>query len=406
MHRLAPILVLPGLLLLAIQPVAAAAPAPSSVAAARARQAQLAQVRAQLGDTIAGNLAAQDQLTQALAENRAQAAALATQLADANAKLASLDAEIAALDQRRAALEQRMAVDRRQLDRLARALYVQPDSLLMSLAESGSLRDALGQLAALQSAARRAQALQQQLQRDQAQLAADRRKQADDRQQQASARDGLQSKADRLHQLDDQQSTALAALQDRLASTRAELASVSLQSTATAAYITEALAAEQAEASAAAYQSVWEQVQLLGGGPAAGGDAHLVNPLPGAVLTQPFGPTTLPFEPAYGGFAHFHTGIDVSTAEGTPVLAAADGVVVLAGFNAGGYGNYVVISHGGGLDTLYGHLDSILVRQGQTVTHGQPIGAEGSTGNSTGAHLHFEVRKGGQPVDPAPYLAG
>jgi murein DD-endopeptidase MepM/ murein hydrolase activator NlpD len=405
-RRFVPILLVPGLLLFVSQPVAAAAPPPAAVAAARARQAQLAQVRVQLGDTVASNLAAQEQLTQALAENRRQSQALSAQLADANSKVAAFDAEIAALDQRNAALEVQMKGERVQLDRLARALYVQPDSLFMALARAGSLADALSLVGDLQSASRRAQALQAQLERDQAQLAADRKKQADDRQQQASARDALQAKNDKLRQLNDQQQAALATLQDRLAATRAELASVNVQSSATAAYIAQSLEAEQAEASAAAYESVWEQVQLVGGSAAGPGPGHFANPLPGAVLTQPFGPSPYPFEPPYAGFAHFHTGIDVSTAEGTPVLAAAEGQVVLAGFNTGGYGNYVVIAHAGGLDTLYGHLDSFLVRQGQAVTAGQPIGTEGSTGNSTGAHLHFEVRKGGQPVDPSPYLAG
>ena len=383
--------------------MAAAAPPSNSLAAAHARQAQLAQVRAELGDTIASNLAAQQQLSDALAENRRQADALSSQLADANAKLAVLDAQLQAIDQRRGVLDQRIAVERHQLDLLARALYVQPDSLLMALAQAGSLREALGELQSLQSASSRARAIQQQLDHDQAQLAADRQQAASDRDQQASLRNGLQTKSDRLRALSQQQQSALADLQAKIASSQAELASVSVQSSATAAYIANALQAEQAELTAAAYAAVWEQVQLLNGGSSAG-DATFTNPLPGAVLTQGFGPTDLVFEPPYAGYAHFHTGIDVSTAEGTPVLAAANGTVVLAGFNAGGYGNYIVIAHAGGLDTLYGHLDSIGVRQGQVVSRGQPIGTEGSTGNSTGAHLHFEVRRGGAPIDPSTFL--
>lgn len=405
MRRLALVVILAGLFALFVEPVAAAAPPPSSLAAAKARQAQLAQVRAQLGSTMAANLSAQDQLTQALAENRRQSDALAGQVAEANAKLAALDAELAALDRRRQLLEAQIAAERRQLDRLARALYVQPDSLLMALAQAGSMQDLLGGVAGLQSASRRARALQQQLDRDQAQLAADRKREADDRQKQATVRDGLQAKADRLRQLNDQQQAALDTLQAKLASSRIELASVNSQSAATAAYIAGALAAEQAEAAAAAYQSVWEQVLLLNGGQVPGdGGGPFTNPLPGAVVTQQFGPTDLPFEPPFAGFPHFHTGVDVAAAAGTPVLAASAGTVLLAGFNSGGYGNYVVIAHAGGLDTLYGHLDSIAVRQGQSVQRGQPIGAEGSTGNSTGPHLHFEVRRAGQPVDPRAYI--
>jgi len=89
---------------------------------------------------------------------------------------------------------------------------------------------------------------------------------------------------------------------------------------------------------------------------------------------------------------------------GSPVYAADDGVVALVGSSSSGYGNYVVIAHAGGFDTLYGHLSTALVKPGQVVTQGTPVGLEGSTGNSTGPHLHFELRVGGRPVDPTPYL--
>lgn len=401
--RLAPILVSTGLFLLLAQPVAATTPSAASLAAARARQAQLAQVRAQLGDTIAANLAAQDQLAQAIAENQRQSAALSGQLTDASRKVAALDADLAALAARQAEIESEMAAERRQLDGLARALYVQPETVVMQLAQAGSLGEAMSRLAALHSAARRADAVQRRLQDDQTQLARDRKRAADDRAQQAQLRDGLLAKTQRLQELQAQQAAALADLQARLDSSRAELGSVNVQSSATAAYIAGVLAAEQSSAAAAAYEAVWEQVQLLSG-EGGGGAPAFVDPLPGAVTTQPFGPSTLYFEPAYAGFAHFHTGIDLAADAETPVLAAADGVVLLAGFNAGGYGNFVVVGHAGGFDTLYGHLATISVRTGQPVAAGQPLGGEGSTGNSTGPHLHFEIRRGGRPVDPAAYV--
>ncbi len=98
-----------------------------------------------------------------------------------------------------------------------------------------------------------------------------------------------------------------------------------------------------------------------------------------------------------------HTGIDVGAPKGASFVAAEDGVVILAKYN-GGYGNCVIINHGNGITTLYGHGTSILVSNGQTVKRGQPLLTVGSTGTSTGNHAHFEVRKNGSPVDPLPYL--
>jgi murein DD-endopeptidase MepM/ murein hydrolase activator NlpD len=99
----------------------------------------------------------------------------------------------------------------------------------------------------------------------------------------------------------------------------------------------------------------------------------------------------------------FHPGVDFGANFGTPIQAAGDGTVVWAGPN-GGYGNCTIVDHGHGMATLYAHQSSILVHVGDQVTHGQVIGQVGSTGYSTGPHLHFEVRINGTPVDPVPYL--
>ncbi len=99
----------------------------------------------------------------------------------------------------------------------------------------------------------------------------------------------------------------------------------------------------------------------------------------------------------------FHTGLDIAAPTGTPVRVPAGGRVAFAGWN-GGYGNYVVVDHGNGLRTAYAHLSRIHVRVGQTVDAGTSIGAVGSTGRSTGPHLHFEVKRNGSFVDPRAYL--
>ena len=102
--------------------------------------------------------------------------------------------------------------------------------------------------------------------------------------------------------------------------------------------------------------------------------------------------------------AAMHPGIDLSGSYGTPIYATADGTVLRAGWNSGGYGNLVELDHGRGITTRYGHMSAILVSAGQHVTRGQQVGRMGSTGRSTGNHLHYEVRIDGRAVNPIPFM--
>ncbi|MBQ3586994.1 MAG: peptidoglycan DD-metalloendopeptidase family protein [Oscillospiraceae bacterium] len=122
-----------------------------------------------------------------------------------------------------------------------------------------------------------------------------------------------------------------------------------------------------------------------------------------------FGPRTL-----YGAY-DYHTGIDISTGwvenkwpaiDGQPIVASNSGIVTKAVYGRYGYGNYVIIDHGGNNYTLYGHCKSLAVKVGDVVVQGQKIAYVGSTGNSTGPHLHFEIRINGSAVDPKPYVIG
>ncbi len=119
-----------------------------------------------------------------------------------------------------------------------------------------------------------------------------------------------------------------------------------------------------------------------------------VMPLRGP-LTSRFGSRVHPLF----GRRHFHTGVDIAAPHGAPVRAAADGTVLFAGWY-GGYGRLIVVDHGQGLSTLYGHLSAILVGAGTRVTRNHVIGRVGSTGYATGPHLHYEVRQNGRPIDP------
>jgi murein DD-endopeptidase MepM/ murein hydrolase activator NlpD len=99
-----------------------------------------------------------------------------------------------------------------------------------------------------------------------------------------------------------------------------------------------------------------------------------------------------------------HTGVDIAVPRGTPISAAADGVVTFSG-RRGGYGNVVIIEHPDGRQTFYAHCDKLLVEKGQQVAVGELIAKAGSTGKSTGPHLHFEVRENGKPIDPIKFLS-
>ena len=117
-------------------------------------------------------------------------------------------------------------------------------------------------------------------------------------------------------------------------------------------------------------------------------------------FTSGFGVRSDPFRSG----AAMHPGIDLAGAYGSPIYATADGTVLRAGWNSGGYGNLVEIDHGRGITTRYGHMSAILVSAGQHVTRGQQIGRMGSTGRSTGNHLHYEVRIDGRAVNPIPFM--
>jgi murein DD-endopeptidase MepM/ murein hydrolase activator NlpD len=128
------------------------------------------------------------------------------------------------------------------------------------------------------------------------------------------------------------------------------------------------------------------------------GTGSLIYPVNGPI-TSPFGWRIHPIL----GYKKFHTGVDFGVGYGTPIRAADSGTVIYATW-MGGYGNVIIVDHGDGLSTLYAHQSSLAVGTGARVTRGQTVGYVGSTGFSTGPHLHFEVRVNGNPVDPMGYL--
>ena len=164
-------------------------------------------------------------------------------------------------------------------------------------------------------------------------------------------------------------------------------------------------AAQAAQAAAAAQASASSGTSSSGGSSntssnaSASGTGSLTHPVPGAAITSGFGGRVAPTAGATTG----HDGIDYAAGYGAAVYAADSGTVITAQYNSA-RGNYIVINHGNGMQTWYQHLSSMNVTVGQTVARGQVIGNVGTTGISTGPHLHFEVHVGGVPVNPLNYL--
>lgn len=163
-----------------------------------------------------------------------------------------------------------------------------------------------------------------------------------------------------------------------------------------------AKAAEAAKAAKASRSGGGDSSSVASVEEYSGGDGPYLRPVGYARISSPFGYRTHPVTHEVG---KLHTGVDFAVPQGTSIHAADSGTVVLAQWYSG-YGYCVIIDHGGGVWTLYGHIreGGIRVKEGERVERGQTIAESGSTGRSTGPHLHFEVRINGKPVNPMPYL--
>jgi murein DD-endopeptidase MepM/ murein hydrolase activator NlpD len=400
-----------AVVLLAAGPTGASASSPSTDPAQE--KAVIDQIRAQLGSNLADAMAAQQQLKQSLIDNTAQQHDVQGKIADAQQRIDDLDTQIAAAQLQEAILGTRIDGERAQLSELARAMYTAPTSILVILGQAQSLSDLLTRISDLNVAGSNAAQVKQQLASDLTDQQLERVLEQGDRDTQVTLRNQLATELAQLRKLHLQQVKSMAELQAKIAETQWELALLRSQSAKLAQAVTDMLQQQEDAIIAAAMQSVWTQVQLwsqannVGQIAASAGHStkyRFIWPEPKAVISQGFGPSKLVLEPPYGGYPHFHTGIDLVEPFGSPVYAADDGVVALVGVSSQGYGRYVVIAHSGGLDTLYGHLSASLVKVGELVVQGETIGLEGSTGNSTGPHLHFELRIKQQPIDPTPYL--
>lgn len=207
-----------------------------------------------------------------------------------------------------------------------------------------------------------------------------------------AARSKLQSERRTLAQQRSNKRSALASLKTLISQKRSAVARIDSRKKE----LKQAIAENVRESAQIA--SLLQAASMARSGTAVAGSGQLLWPAVGPV-TSPFGWRISPIT----GLREFHTGIDIGAPYGATVSAADAGTVEFAG-TMSGYGNVVVIDHGGGMATLYGHLSAFGVSAGQSVGRGAPIANVGCTGYCTGPHLHFEVRISGQPVDPMPYL--
>ena len=395
-------------------------PCPSPVAASGARTCGGTDLYAALTQRLSGDLrqalSTQRKLAAAVDDATSTYIALSVQLAAEEARVADLQNQIAQLDAQISALESRIEVERQQVSALARAMYQRPATLLDLIASSGNLSDLLSQATGMLIAGQRAHALEDQLKSNLAQVQADRDARQSDLDQENATMQEIQAGLAQLSgvqtELNSLANQQVALIQKiRTATTRvgAVPADVSTQ-------LAQLLEAQETNLAAQAEAATWAQASVGAGmatdqnmlpsgvGPTAGGGIPMAWPMRAGAITQGFGPTTFVLEPPLGPYPHFHTGIDLAAPVGTPVNSAAAGIVIVVAHSAVGYGNYVIVAHGYGVLTLYGHLLETDAYPGEAVTQGQQIGREGMTGFATGPHVHFEVRINGQFVNPARFL--
>jgi murein DD-endopeptidase MepM/ murein hydrolase activator NlpD len=364
--------------------------------------ARIATLRAEIEESTEQEGVLTSQLSAIVSELEAAQAAVDS----AQASVTALEADLAAAQGRLEQLAQLLSRQTRALERLraeharaveilevrVRAMYIEePPDILSFLVSATSFDDLIDNVEFLDRIGTQDRQIARQVERAKARAAAERRATVETKRLQTvtvaeiaartsearSARDSLAGTRDTLSQA---QALKKSALSQSRESREEYLSEV------------EALLAESA-ALAARIQAAQQSTQGVGTtGTGAPSSAGLIWPCDGVVVSG--------FGMRWG---RMHEGIDIGCGYGTPNRAAAAGTVIYAGW-LGGYGNLVVVDHGNGLSTAYAHASSILVRVGQAVSQGQTVSLVGSTGNSSGPHLHFEVRVNGVAVDPLGYL--
>src|SRR5256714_353272 len=383
---------------------------------------QRLQVINRLKGTLKDNLqkaqAQEVALQQQLQETRDTINQTMDKIAATERRIAELESQIAALDAKIAQEQLQLRRTKEQYAAFVRSVYKSNADPFAQLLASPDFQGFLNRAVAIEHLTYLSSRLIDQIRdidlqlHDQQNAVKDKKREAD-----KQRADLVDQKAALLKQQAHQQDLE-AKLRQSIATVKYELKVIDGQSAALAQRIADMEIARQDQLIAEAEQAAWQQAQFwmqnnLFNLPNAGANHStkypLVWPLQQGSLTLLFGPCTQAFEPPGFGYAHFHTGVDIAYKQGSPILAADDGIVVAASSSVMngqlvGYGNYVIVAHRNNFFSLYGHLLGFVVKPGDSVHQGQLIAYEGSTGNSTGPHVHFEYRYGGQPTNPLPYL--
>ena len=390
-------LALVGLVLSLVVVAPAAADDPSDEKASV--DARIASLRADITASKAREGVLTSQLSAVVAELEGAQSAVD----EAQAAVGTLEAELSSARTRLDVLTERLDAQTRKLERLrseyekavailearVRAAYIdEPPDMLAFLVSASSFDEVIDNVELLTRIGRQDKRIAQQVERARDRTAAERRATIVTKRQQAAAVAVIADRTDEAR-----------AARDRLAGERDRLAAMENLKQIALAESRETREGYLDEVDGLLAQSAALAEQIRGAQQGAGttgngqpSAAGLIWPCDGVVVSG--------FGMRWG---RMHEGIDIGCAYGTPNRAAASGTVIYAGW-LGGYGNLVVVDHGNGLSTAYAHASSILVSVGQTVSQGQTVSLVGSTGHSTGPHLHFEVRVNGVAVDPLPYL--
>jgi len=358
---------------------------------------------AALESEIAASKQKEGVLTSQLSAVVSELGAAQAAVEEAQSSLGTLEAELAAEQDRLARLTALLEKQTRRLERLqaehervvailearVRAIYIEePPDVLSFLVSASSFDDLIDNYEFLNRIGVQDRRIARQVESAKRRASAERRATANTRRLTAATVSVISARTDEARTARDQ----LAANRDTLAAARElKQSAVVTSREAREEYLAEvdALAAQSAALAAAIRDSQAEAGSTGTGAPSAAG---LIWPVDGVVVSG--------FGMRWG---RLHEGIDIAASSGTPIRAAAAGTVIHAGW-LGGYGNLVVVDHGNGLATAYAHASAILVGVGRQVTQGETVSLVGSTGNSSGPHLHFEVRVNGAAVDPLLYL--